>query len=264
MLDIPHPPLPQLSDPVAFAVAGGCLAVGVLILLWGRHLGRAYLCLAGVVMGLMLAGPIAQRFELNLTLVRVAGAVVLALVGLILARLIWAALVAVLFAVPAEYIALARCFAEVAEDKRVLFGPADATFTGWMIELCKFFPGGFWWLWQNNLGILMAVVCPAILFPFVIALIRDRLGRILMTSLLGGTMIVLAPVLAASQLRPSIWGGAWTHWYAPLGPAAVLMVVGLVLQYRRAIRDDKMNKDREAEPRDTSELEPDRWATKKK
>ena len=240
------------------------MVVGVLILLWGRHLGRGLLCVGGVVGGLLLAGPIAARFELNLTLVRIVGVVVLALGGLIFARLIWAAMVAILFAVPAECIVLARSLAEVAENKRIAFTPTDPTFTGWVVELCKFLLGGFWWLWEHNLGMLLAVVCPAILLPLVIALIRDRLGRIFMTSLLGGVMIVLGPVLAAAQLRPSVWDGVWTHWYAPLGAAAVLMIVGLVKQYRGAIRDDKMNKDREAEPREKSEDEPDRWAVRKK
>lgn len=264
MFGIPGPPAPQWSDPVAFGLAASSLAVGVLILLWGRYLARALLCAIGIITALLLAGPVARRFELNLLLVRLVGAVVMAVGGLILARLVWAALVGMLFGIPAECLVLGRCLQEIAKDKQPVFDAAEPTFTFWALGICKFFLSGFRALWGGDLGILLAVVCPALVLPLVITLIRDRLGRIFMTSLLGGGAIVLGPIIAVAQLRQSMWGGIWRHWYVPLVLAGGLMVTGLIVQYRGAIRGDRANKDREAEPRETTDNKSARKTNNKK
>jgi len=253
MFGIPGPPPPQWYAPVAYGAAGGCLLVGLAILLWGRTYARALMCIAGIAGGLALAAPVSRWLEVHPTVVRVIGMVTLGLVGLVLARLIWALLAGALFGFAAECILLGR----MSPDQRPTFEAwSGGSLAGWAGGLGEFSLDTFVALWNDSEVMVLVVVGCAFVVPLILALLRDRLARIFMTSLLGAAAAVLGPILAAAQLSESLWGGIWTHWYVPAAVAAALMVFGFIHQYRGAMRADRSRDDREAEPPDTAGAEP--------
>jgi len=260
MFGIPGPPSPQWSGPVTCGVAGGCLLLGLAMLLWGRTYARAVVCIAGIAGGLALAGPVAQRFDLHPTLVRVVGMVTLGLVGLVLARLTWALLAGALFGLAAECILLGRMSA----DQRPAFEAWwDGSLAGWAGGLLKFSMDAFVALWNDSQVVVLVAVGCAFVLPVIVALLRDRLARVFMTSLLGAAAAVLGPIFAAAGLGEALWSGIWRRWYVPAAVAAALMMFGLIHQYRGAMRADRSKDDREAEPPGAADTEPNAKTRKK-
>lgn len=247
MFSIPGPPLPQWSDLVAYGLAGACVLVALLLLLWGRNLGRALLVVLAAALGFVLSGPIAERFDLQLALVRPIAILVPALGALLLARLIWASMAGAMAGVVAECIVFAQLFNDIPADKHPNFAPAALTLIAWGHELALFFWRVFLLLATERTGLFLAAVTPPIAVIVVILLARDRLARIVMTALLGGAGLVCGPILAVCQFRPSLWDTIWTHWYIPAAIALVFMIASVVRQYQRALRKEKARAKREAD-----------------
>ena len=264
MFAIPPPPLPQYPDSLALGVAGPSVVVGVLLLLWGRSIHRALLCGVGMIAGLVLAVPAAERFGINLTAARLTGAIVLGLLGLIMARPVWAGLAAVLFGSLAECVLLWRYVCEFSQESRPVFETASTTFTGWVLGAVQYHLHWTWMMWQYKPALVLGVVCPAVLLPLVISIIRDRMVRIVMTSLLGGGGAVFGTIFAIVQLQQSFWPVIWTHWYVPCAIVIGLGITGIVLQYRGALREDKQMQDRQDEETETSKKQSVDKADKKK
>ena len=71
MLNIPLPPLPRLGEEaVVYGVAAGAIVLGVALLLWGRHIHRAALMLAGAGAGFLLAEPLGRLIGTEMILTR--------------------------------------------------------------------------------------------------------------------------------------------------------------------------------------------------
>lgn len=262
MFGISPPPPPQVTAPVACALAVGCLLVGALILLWGRHLGRAFLCGIGIAIGLVVAEPIARSFGWQLLIVRLASTVTFALLALVLARVIWGVLAGLAFGIVAEMILLVRRMDQIAIEQQPVFQQSQATLSGWVSAMGKFLLDGLVGLCEWNLLAVLAAVGSAAALPLVISLIRDRLGRIFMTSLAGATGVTSGIMIALAQMRESLWSGLWARWYFLLAGVIVLTAAGVIIQYRGAFQEDRSEEKREAEPPDERQ-QPSRKKSKK-
>lgn len=264
MFGISIPPLPQLTDLAAYGLAIGSLSVGAVMLIWGRHMGRAFLCASGMAIGLALAGPIALQFGLNIVVVRLAGAAVLGLLALLAARIIWALLAGAMFGAIAEMVVLAGQMRQMAPEQQPLFLPVDQTLAAWMTEFGRFLLDGVAGLWAWNPSLVLVAIVPAAAVPLAVALSRDKLARIFMTSLIGAAGPVAGAILALGQVRASFWDSAAIHWYVPVSLIAVAMALGVAVQYRGAIRQDRADQEQEDEASDEDQDEPPAKPGKKK
>jgi len=262
MFGISPPPPPQVTAPVAAALSVGCLLVGALILIWGRHLGRAFLCGSGVAAGLVIAERLARSFGWELLIVRLVSAVVLAVLALASARMIWGLLGGLVFGTLAEMILLTRVMDQLTVDQQPVFQPFDATLSGWFCAVGEFLLDGLTGLCQWNLLMVLATVGSAGGVPLAISLVRDRLGRIFMTSLTGSAGIIVGTTIVLGRVNESLWGGFWGHWYLPVGAVGILTTMGIVFQYRGAIAEDRSEEKREAEPPDQKQQRPEKRSRK--
>ncbi len=264
MFGIPSPPQPLLGDLPSLILTAVCVVLGVLILLWGRVVGRGLLCAAGIFGGLVIAGPAAARLGVNALMVRIVAGFLVGLLALVSARAIWALLTGASFGLIAQGIVLFRILGGIPADQRPVFESADATFNGWALGLGQFTLSSLAALWSYDSTLVLATIVPAVAAPFALALLRDRIARIFVTSLLGAAGVVFAPLVALSQRRPSLWEALWTHWYVPVGIAVLLMAVGLVCQFRGAIRADRHQDDQETDEDDEAQEKSTRKTEKKR
>ncbi len=244
---IPPPPPSSLSDAWAYGLVGGCLIVGGAMVLWGRQLHRAILCLVGVAVGLALAGPLAQRMGWNLMIVRLAAMVCLVLAGLILARLIWALLLAGLISGLACWGLLARVWGQITPENQPTFHAAENTFACWIAGLGPFCHGVLMALWRWNMPWTIGLLLPSMFLPLALGLLWPRLTRIVMTALLGAAGVVTAVAMAMGQWRPELWESLWRWWMLPVGLILAGAVAGIVIQYRKALAADAAQRKAEAE-----------------
>jgi len=239
MFDITPPPAPQFAGLALYCIAGGCLAGGILVCLWGKYLGRAALCAGGMAAGLAIAGPVAGRLSLNLLAARLATATLLGAAGLLLARAIWATLAAAALGTAAVIALLLRYGGQLAVELRPAFQPAEASLVGWAWALCRLVLDGLAAVWSWSPLMAAGTVGPAVVLPLALAIISDRPGRIFVTSLLGAAAAVAGAMIAVSQCRPAAWSGAWSYWPVLVAVAAALMAAGMVVQVRGAIVADR-------------------------
>lgn len=253
MFGIPIPPQPLWPEGVAYGVAAGCLAVGALILLWGRFLGRAFLCVVGVGAGLLLAQPVARHLATNPMPIRIIGAAVIVLLVLGLARAIWAVLAAVLFGAAAESIVLVYCLGKAGGEFLPGFPAANPTLAAWTLAVGQFLLQALAALWNQHSALVLAAICPAVAMPLIVGALLPRMTRIFMTSLLGGAAVVFGCIVAISQLRPPLWEGIWALWYVPLAVAAAVIALGLAWQSRgeilavKSAQEDETSQEAESE-----------------
>jgi MFS family permease len=266
LFNIPAPPLPLLSDVVVACTAAVCLFVGAAILLWGWVLSRWFLGAAGMAVGLLIAMPLSDRLGgVDPNLARIGAAALLGLLALLLARPVWALLAAALLGLVAEGVVLARVMNDIPADQQPAFQAADTTFAAWALALGEFAMRGLQTLWIHKMPLVLIGIVPAALLALVLALLRARLARILMTSLLGALAMVAGPLLAGAHLRPALWDRAWGLWYVLAAVGGLLMIIGLAFQCRLAMEADKKEKERlakEAEKDKEKEKQPEK--TKKK
>ena len=237
MLALPPLPQPQLSDLVAIGAAACMLGVGVVLLMWGRMLGRAFLALCGAAVGAGVAGPyLAGRLGVSVVTGRLVAIITLTILGLVVARVIWAMLGAAICSAAAGLVLVERFGPTV--RKTSTLDLAETT-TAYAHELMVYLWDGLGAMWTER-AVMVATVCGlAWAIPLVLAMVCARLGRIVMTALLGAVAMVMALALAGGQVRTSLWEGFWKHYYVPAVMTAVLLLVGIAYQYRGAINADR-------------------------
>ena len=134
MLAIPYPPQPQLSPAIGIVLGIGLLIVGALLLLWGRLLARAFLVVCGAVSGAALAPAVADQLQVNESLVGLGMIVIFGIVGLLAARVVFAALLAGMTGSAAVLWVLARALAALGPEDRPSFQPLDEGLGAWLAE----------------------------------------------------------------------------------------------------------------------------------
>ena len=230
-------PIPTLGGSLAWPIAASALIVGAVLLLWGAKLHRVALALTGAGAGALIGGAVVRRWDIGMGPLwgQIAGALILALVGVICARLIWA-LLAAGFTASVAGVILASKFPVAASSP----GPGAPAMPSqehlaWLYKTWLWIRDSLSGAWDDHMFLLLMVLLPTAFVPFLVALIRPRLGRILMTSLLGAWCVVFALLLCASRIEAEYWQRGQASALALAAVVTVLMLGGLVFQYVRAL-----------------------------
>jgi hypothetical protein len=266
LLNISPPPLAW--GAIEYAVIAGAVVVGLLLMLWGRALGRVILGVAAAAAGVLLAAPLLAQVDavksmgLDINIIRAAAGLVAGAAAMIAARLVWGAaggaffgLIAVglllAFAWPAAQStaapAAARASAPAATEHsvRAALEHADAsagspaaapapTLGAWSLDLLQSAWQAFLARWNDKaLYIVLALVLP-VGVPIFVGMIRPRFGVIFMTSLLGATLLTLGVLALAVEFHPAVWDAANSHIYVPLAVAVLGFAIAMAYQYRSA------------------------------
>ena len=233
---------------VLLAMLGGCLLLGVVLLLWGRILGRAYLGLCGAAVGVGVGGWLRAGVSRHPAAICVAGAAAIGILCMILARLVWGLLAGMLFGAATFAFLAAHYSPKVPEKMLPAFAPAAEIVQAYQEAGQAFLVKWMEILWNQSSVVLAGGLFLSVGIPLLICLIRPRLGTIFMTSLIGAAKIVFAAILVVALLLRSWLPNVQRVWYVPGAVAGVLLVFGMVFQYVRAFAAEKAGKDREAEP----------------
>ena len=245
LAQIPLPPI-ALGPALALAVACGTAALGAMLLLWGRLVGRFVFLLAGAGAG-WFAGPLlAAKVGVSPLIAQVALAAAAALLGVLLAPFWWAVLAGALAGGTAVYFTVLRYLSKVP----VVKFPSDSL-GGYLSALGEYVGKCLEAVWSEHAMTLAVASGLAAGLPFLVGVLRLRLAAILMSSLVGGTAFMAALAWIMGLLAPASCDWLWNHWYVLGGAAAALAATGIALQYRRALRSDKTENEREGEPPNT-------------
>lgn len=235
LINLPCPPLPNLAQSDAFMVAAAAIIVGAALLVWGRILGRPLIALLAGSAGFLYGGQVADL----LSIPPVVGQFALAIGGLIVVyladRVVWGALAIAVAAIPAAIVMLGLY---PPADAKALpaTAPAADSLTNYATGLALTLKADILDLWQTQRPTILIAFTAIALFFMLIALIRPRLIRIVMTSLIGAVAIVAGLLTAVTAILPSMWNQAWQLCYVPAGLCAALFILGIVVQYRAAIK----------------------------
>jgi hypothetical protein len=243
-------PLPQafvLTTPVGLGIAASGVLVGAALLLWGRWAGRAVFLVAGAGVGWWAGALLAARMQVNPLAAQVATAVAAGLLALVLAPLLWALMsgtiaggVALYFTVlhfQPDLLAKAPAFAQSAGDVGAYCAAMADHFAKCVLAA-----------WENHAPALATASGLAGVLPFVIGTIRLRLATIIMSSLSGGAAVAAGLACIVGFSAPSAAPVLWGNWFVVGGAAVAFAFAGVIVQYRRAIKADKDQKNREGEP----------------
>ena len=255
MPQIPLPPQISLPSWAPLTVAGGSLLLAALMLLWGWRIDRCVFALAGAGAGLALAGPLARWTAMPLPAAQISAPITLAILGFIFARLFWALLAAGSFGAAAVWFVTRHLLAGTPRG-----GPTFPEYADNLQAYCQamstFALDCIAFAWDRAPGLLLLSAGIATGLPLLICLVRPRLGRIFMSSLIGAGGVVLAGAALAALLAPSWRPVIWKPWLLPVAVGGALMLLGLGNQYRAAFAADRAEKGREAEPPKKSKSQP--------
>ena len=246
--NIPWPPPPpgELTAPVAYLAGGAAVLVGLLLVLWGRKLGRGFMVLAGAGAGFLLAPLLIARLNLPENAVRFVAVFALAVLGLVGARLLWA----LLAGAPGLLVGLAGvCYRSgelVLQHRPAEFGPSQS-FLQWMDSL-----GAYLGQWVREAAqvlppALYVFVGACVAVPFLLVLIWPRLGAVLMTALTGAALGVAGGLLLAGRMSAELWHQALAAPLVPAGLLGALALTGWIVQGRSEIKQARRMKEAEAE-----------------
>jgi hypothetical protein len=260
LLSISSPPLQWGSTE--YAVIAGAVVIGLLLMLWGRALGRAILGIAAAAAGVLLVAPLlaqvpfVKSFNLDFNIVRAAAGLIVGAAAMIGARLVWGAasgaflglvvmaLLLIFVWPPAQSAAATRAPAPTATEHSVRDAlahdaakptAAPATTLGaWSLNLVQSSWHAFITLWNDKAGIIVLALVLPVGLPIVVGMIRPRFGAIFATSLLGATLLTLGVLALAIQLHPTVWDSVNSYVYVPVAVAALGLAIAMAYQYRSA------------------------------
>lgn len=256
MINLPFPP--TAIDPIVWnSMAAGAIVIGALLLLWGRTLGRAFLTLAGAGVGAALGQPTAEAIKLDPLITVIVAAIVLAILFLLLARVVWGLLALAVLGGVALAVGLARLPPDPAQA--VAFKGGDS-YQAYLLSSFNYVGGMLQYFLKSHPRAL--VICAAAGgVALLIALVRPRLGVVFMSCLVGGGLVTGGLAGALWKLNESILDVLVSRPYVPAAIVGLLMILGIVHQYRSAIAAERQ--EREAEPPGDKAEKPDKGESKK-
>ena len=231
---ISMPPAPLWSDATAFIAALLCAGGGIVTILWGRIFARTLVGVLAAAVGFAASAGMAERFNVDPLLVRLAMAAACGVIAAVAARLVWALLAALLCGALAAWALLASCLERVPAESAPVFKEYVIDLGEWAVAVARYAGDGLVALGHWNLLVVLGVLCPAVIGPLALLIIRDRLARVVMTSLLGSAALVAGPVIAAAQLQPQWWAHFWMYGYVLAIVLGVLVLFSLAHQLRAA------------------------------
>jgi len=198
--------LPSLPDPLTgmhAIVAAGFVVLGVVLALRGMRLSRWLMMIAGLVAGLVLAGPLAAKMpNISVAIVRIVLAGTLAIIAFISARL-WVALLAGALSGSAAVIWLLSGGSPQYQpaDMEKLTHSQTTDLMLWACELHKNAGIYVLALAKNQMWLPLALIGLAVLIPLVFAIIAKKLLTIVITSILGAAMVMVGAVILTAYFK---------------------------------------------------------------
>lgn len=247
-LQIPPPPLP--GGATLMLIGAVAVLVGIVLLMWGRVIWRVVSCLTGVGAGVLLGQMVARQMNVPPIAPLAIAVVVLAGVGLVLARLYWAAVLAGVLTLGALLGVLHFGGAIQGSDVPTGFQPAvTMTLQEWGVQTAKTTGQWLQWMYHNRLGPMSIAASLTAVLGLVMGLVRPIFTRIFTTSLLGCGACVLGACLVIGGLKSGFDFGSGVRPWILTGIGGVLCVIGLVYQYLAELRSEKKDdQDKEAAP----------------
>lgn len=250
MNPLPVIPVPFV-DGLGYIVAIASILVGAALVVWGRLLGRPLVMIALAGIGYACGGPLAQAIaeswgkEVPPGLLQFGLAFVGFILGFVAERFCWGLLAGGLIAVPILAVILASPVSANATSPLAAPLPVDQGTGVYLQEAAGNFLKALEQHWSDSsVKIILAGGLP-LLLCLVLAFVRPRLIRILMSCLLGGSAILFGLVLALTQMLIWMWAWNWENWYVPCGLALVVAIVGMVVQIRTSLKLDSAERERE-------------------
>lgn len=242
MLDLLHISAPPLTGGVIQAAVGvGAIALGLALLLFGRLVWQLLSGLALAAGGVLAAQRFAGSWNVHPLIPPVLLGLSGAVLGVLLARLWWAVMLAALLAATAMTIALWRV--GPIEPGAVEAMPAVETLAewagqaGWQAQRC------LRWLWEHHSLVALAAGGGAGLAALAVGLWRTVFTRIVLTCLIGATACVLGSVLLLAAFKRGFDFSAGYRPFVLLGIGVVLGAVGMIYQYHSTRRGGAAEKE---------------------
>lgn len=252
LLNISRPPLDW--GTIEYAAIVGAVIVGLLLMLWGRALGRVILGIAAAAAGVLLIAPLLAQVQaikslgLDFNIIRAAAGLLVGAAAMIGARLVWGAVGGAFFGI----IVLALLLAFVWPTTQSTTAPAatrtavhsalehptttapTGTLAAWSLDLAQSARHAFMTLWNDKAGIIVLALVIPVGLPIFVGFIRPRLGVIFMTSLLGVTLLTLGVLALAVKVHPTVWESVTSHLYVPVAVVVLGVAIAMAYQYRSA------------------------------
>ena len=240
---IPMPPIESLPAWQLGLTGAGAAVVGGIVLLWGRLVHRVVLMIAMAALAYCASPVLAAWTHLAPVVARGAAVLAAMILALVLARLIWAYLAGMAAAAAMAWVVLPSCLGEVADHPWPAFPTGIEGLADWLAQAGGQLQAILLIQWQGRQLWLLAAAGAAAIIPFLLLLIRPRLGAIFMTCLLGGAATVAGLALIAGAVRVSALRAAWQNWPILAGMLGTLLLGGLVFQYYGAVQAEKARKE---------------------
>ena len=224
--DIPSPP----AMPTQYVLAAGAVAVvlGLGLVLAGRRLARLFIALVGAAAAVASVPLYIDLLPYHEYVpVAIGSAVAGLIVGLLLSRLVWAALLGTTVGMTALWAMIQRN-AATATSRPAEWASYDlTTFAKWLGAVADYHFRWFVSLWpQYNVTLALWVLLPALAF-LVAGLVLPSGAIILMSSLLGAAAVVGG---AMALMKPEWQSACREHFSTVLAAAGALALVGLIVQ----------------------------------
>lgn len=228
-------PFPPLEGMYLWASIAASLAIGAVMLTRGERIHRIALTLVGLAVGYVCGGYLAEKFAMTPIIGQTAGALTVGILALIGARIIWAVLAASMATAAGVCAIGSRYGSATDEASKAATSSAPADMAQWASDLWDQVLGNLSQAWDDEKAMLLMILVPAATVPLLVGLLRPRLARIVMTSLLG------AIGLATGVLGVNADWWSWAMGRMEVLGVAVglLVIVGMAIQYRSALKTDR-------------------------
>ena len=245
-MDITFPPVPELSDNIAYVSTAASIIIGLMLVGWGRLWSRPLVGLAGVGIGFLYGGPLAGAMKVDPGVAKAALASIFGVLGFVAAPFFWAMLAGSLCALVAGGFLADSFLAGLPGQVPEVVGPAGATVAHWAESVGVYADEIKIQMWQRQAATMVLVMAPAGLIPLMIGLWKQRFMTIVMTSLIGAVAVVSGGILALVQSDPTRWPTAWSGLLIPLCIVGGLWLCGVAMQYSFALAATRKKKAKEA------------------
>ncbi len=241
-----------MESAYGWLIGSGGVFVGAILLLWGGKLSRLLTAIISAGFGLGMAEEIVARSNMNPLTVRIGVACGCAIFGFILARFIWAALLASISMTAAAAAVLWHYLPEIEKKTQPAYNPAATqNAQQWAEESVKYSQTGGQAVWDSNYTIVLVAVGAAFVVPLIFFLLLPRFGRILATAIIGSLTLTSGLILVgATSQGKSLWPSDWRTWGIVGAVAGGLILLGIILQYiftcRKAKKHDEQEDDEPA------------------
>lgn len=205
-----------MGTAVVVLITIGIGALGLAILLWGRHLHRALLVLIAFPMGMGLGAILADKIQLNVWLGVLAVAISLTILVIVLARVVWALLAGLWLAGIAAGVAGALALGAV----------AATTQPGWNPNTQALAQAA----WNAGSLAIVGAAVGAGVAGLILGLFLPRATVIVVTSMIGASLLSDAVLTLTSMGAPAFLDRMLANPWLLTGIGAGVLLLGVIYQ----------------------------------